>query len=822
MQVSIRWLKDYVPIAEPPEILARRLTMAGLEVEAVERRDPPFSKVVVARIVSIKPHPKADKLTLCEVTDGHEILSIVCGAKNIHVGDLVPLAKIGARLPDGTTIRDVVLRGEQSMGMLCSEKELGLSDDASGVMVISRGGKILSETLKSYFAVEGEKPLNLGCDLGEILDLTEVILHVSVTPNRADCLSVIGVAREIAVLTDSELRYPTFLVPETDEKVDGVTSVTILAPDLCPRYTARVIKDVKIKPSPLWMRLRLAGAGMRAINNVVDVTNFVMLEMGQPLHAFDFSNLAGNRIIVRPSREGETFTTLDGKERRLRADICLICDGEKPVAIGGIMGGMNSEVTDNTETVLLESAYFNPISIRASAKWLGLVTDAAYRFERGVDPEGVLRAQNRATALMSDLTEGKVLKGVIDVYPKELTKVENLILRLPRLWSVSGAHIKAEEVNSLLSRLEMIVERKDESTFLVTPPSFRRDVEREIDLIEEIVRIKGYDTVPVTLPRVRLDPVFKNKRLGVEEIIRRILAAQGFCEIISYSFISPQGIANLMFSPDDIRQRWVSIENPLTEDQSVMRTTLICGLLETLKKNVSVGTEDLKIFEIGRVFIDRGKQELPWEKNHLGCLVSGLWNPEDWQGKRAVDFYDLKGSLEHLFYALRVEKVSFSSEVNEPFLTRGRAATILIDGCSMGYLGELHPRTKELYDLKGNILVAEIDLDAFAEAISLSLSYREISRFPAIVRDVSLLVRKEITASALLHYVRQEREELLEKVSIFDIYEGERIPVELRSIGLRFVYRSKERTLTDEEVNDHHRKIVERIVKESGAQVRGW
>ncbi|HLE18163.1 MAG TPA: phenylalanine--tRNA ligase subunit beta, partial [Syntrophales bacterium] len=526
MQVSLGWLKDYVDIEIEPELLAAKLTMAGLEVEAVERREPPFKGVVAAKILAVKPHPKADKLTLCDITDGEKIYSIVCGALNIMVGDVVPLAKTGAVLPGGITIKESRIRGELSCGMLCSEEELGIGCDSSGIMILSRlpGGH--NSTENNFEMSEGVgKTFTLGEELNEALALQDIIFTISVTPNRSDCLSVIGIAREIAVLTGKQLRMPDIALAENEEDIERLASVAIHDPDLCPRYTARVIKNALIKPSPLWMRLRLEAAGLRAINNIVDATNFVLLEMGQPLHAFDYRFLTGGRIVVRRSTEGETFTTLDGKERLLKAGILLICDGEKPVAVGGIMGGINSEVKESTETILLESAYFNPASIRLSAKWLGMNTDASFRFERGVDPEGVIRAQNRAAQLMAKLSEGVICRGVIDNYPRKIETAKNIPLRVKRVCDLAGADIKADEIIPILEGLEMVVreDRKGEGTYLVDPPTFRVDIEREIDLIEEIIRIRGYDSIPATLPTVSLTPVRKATRISLEERVRGIL-----------------------------------------------------------------------------------------------------------------------------------------------------------------------------------------------------------------------------------------------------------------------------------------------------------
>ena len=824
MQVSLRWLKDYVDIEIEPELLAEKLTMAGLEVEAVERREPPFKGVVAAKILAVKPHPQADKLTLCDITDGEKIYSIVCGALNIMVGDVVPLAKTGAVLPGGVTIRESRIRGELSCGMLCSEEELGIGSESSGIMILSRlpGGHNSTENNLEISEGVG-KTFTLGEGLNEALALQDIIFTIAVTPNRSDCLSVIGIAREIAVLTGKQLKMPDIALAENNENIERVTSVAIHDPDLCPRYTARVIKNVLIKSSPLWMRLRLEAAGIRAINNIVDITNFVLLEMGQPLHAFDYRFLTGGRIVVRRSTEGETFTTLDGKERLLKAGILLICDGEKPVAVGGIMGGINSEVKESTETILLESAYFNPASIRLSAKWLGMNTDASFRFERGVDPEGVIRAQNRAAQLMAKIAGGVICRGVIDNCPRKIEKAKKIPLRVKRVCDLAGADIKADEIIPILEGLEMVVreDRKGEGTYLVDPPTFRVDIEREIDLIEEIIRIRGYDSIPATLPTVSLTPVRKATRISLEERVRGILIGNGYSEVISYSFVSPHWADRLGLPEGDDRRNTVRINNPLAEDQSVMRTTLLCGLLETMKRNVHMGSLDLKLFEVGKAFISREKAGLPLEKNQLCCLLTGMQNGEDWQSKRAADFYDLKGCAESIFADLGIKKVKFLPDLPEPFLQPGKSSVIMVGEKYAGFLGELHRNVLKILDLKNAAFVLEINLDTLDEAFSKKIAYREISKFPSITRDAAFLVGKQIDTDKMLSFVCDAGEELLETVHVFDVYEGKEVPEGMRSLGLRFVYRSPEKTLTDEEIAGLHSMIVKGILDLSGARIRG-
>ncbi|MBE9546473.1 MAG: phenylalanine--tRNA ligase subunit beta [Proteobacteria bacterium] len=803
MLVSLRWLRDYVDVELKPGELADRLTMAGLEVESVDEAGPEFTNVVVAKILSIKSHPGADKLSLCEVTTGDENYPVVCGAKNINVGDVVPLAQVGATIPGGYTIKSSIIRGEKSEGMLCSEDELGIGEDAAGIMILPGG-------------------LSLGEDLADALDLKDTVFDIGITPNRSDCLSVIGIAREVAAITGKKLKLPEIVFTEAEENTKDITSVDILNPNLCPRYTARIIKDVRVGPSPHWMRLRLEAVGLRAINNIVDITNFVMMEFGQPLHAFDFRFLEEGRIVVRGAQEGEEFVSLDGKERILKADTLMICDGVKPVAIGGIMGGMNSEVTDDTGTVLLESAYFNPTSIRKTSKWLGMSTDASFRFERGVDPEGVVRASNRTAQLIADLAGGKICRNCIDQYSRKIKPVENIPLRVKKVDEVLGVKVKAGEIKKILKSLGMVVNKTEDGSYLVTPPTFRVDISREIDLIEEIIRIHGYDGVPMSLPAVPERTDIKNREKTLEEKIRVILTGQGYSEVINYSFIMPESANILGLKEDDEGRKFVMIKNPLTEDQSVMRTSLVYGLLDTMRKNANAGCFDLRIFEKGKIFIAQKEGELPLEKEKIAGLITGIRYDDLWHWKELLsDFYDLKGCVENLFDGLMVRDVKFKSGTDVPLLHPGKSCGIFVDDKKIGFIGEVHPGVLEKMDLKRNAVVFELDFDFLAMHYTEEIFYREIPRFPISSRDVAFLVGKDMEGERILDLVVGESEELLEKAAIFDVYYGKGIPEGMKSTALRFTYRSSDRTLTDDEVDEAHNRIVERIAGLTGARIRG-
>ena len=802
MLVSLKWLKDYININITVEELAEKLTMAGLEVDEIKTIHPSFCGVVTAKIISVNPHPTADRLSLCDVTDGSQTYRVVCGAKNIKAGNIVPLAKVGATIPGGHTIKSTVLRGEKSDGMLCSEAELEVGDNSSGIWQLPES-------------------LTLGESLETAIDLNDTVLDVSVTPNRSDCLSMIGIAREVAAITGGKIKIPVGRVHETLEEIGLHAAVTIIDTDLCPRYSARLLKNVKIGSSPAWMKTRLESAGIRSINNVVDVTNFVMLEMGQPLHAFDFRFLEKGKIVVRKSTDDEEFTSLDGKTRKLPADTLLICDGVKPVAIGGIMGGLNSEVKEDTQIVLLESAYFNPVSIRRSARKLAMSTDASFRFERGIDPDGAIVALNRAAQLIADFSGGNIYRNCIDEYPHKISPVKDIPLRLSRICQLTGTAIDSKEVIKILQSLGMTVGKAGKDNYLVTPPTFRLDIKREIDLIEEVIRIYGYDRIPVTLPNVAAIEMASNPRKDLEEKIRHILTGTGYSEVVNYSFVSPESVDHLCLPEDDERRRLVRIRNPLVEDQSVMRTTMVFGLLDTMKKNNNNGSLDLKIFEMGCVFLDLKREELPEEKNMLACLMTGATTDNLWGNKESADFYDLKGCLENIFYDLKLTNCSYRSSISEPFLHPGKSCGIYIGEVSAGYLGQVHPDVLERMDLKNNAYVIEINLDILANQASNIIAYKEISKFPVVTRDVAYLIPAEMETGNMVDIVLRQSEELLENVGIFDIYAGKGIAEGVKSLGLRFSYRAPDRTLTDVEVNKIHDKIVQNTIGLTGAKIRG-
>lgn len=792
MKVSLNWLKDYVQIQMGLKELVNLLTMAGLEVEEAISMGGGLEKVVVVEIRSIRKHPNADRLSLVEVKTNQETFSIVCGATNIREGQKVPLALVGARLPNGIEIKKSKIRGVPSEGMLCSEIELALGQDASGIMI-----------LPSHVA--------LGGDLGEAMGLKDTILDISITPNRPDCLCVIGVAREIAALTHQKVKYPTLSLSERGEEIHQKTSVTILDQDLCPRYVARMVEGVKIGPSPHWMSDRLEKIGIRSINNVVDVTNYVMMEYGQPLHAFDFELLEEGRIVVRRAKEGEEFVTLDGVKRTLDKEMLMICDGVKPVAIAGVMGGLNSEIKEDTQKVLLESAYFNPAVNRRTSKKLGLETEAAYRFGRGIDYGGCLTAANRATQLIQELAGGRVLDGVVDAYPVTITP-SPIRLSVKKIHQVLGTEVSAKQARNYLEDLELEVRGEEEDILVVTPASFRGDLEREIDLIEEVARLDGYENIPITIPKGPPSSGERSKEFFVERKVIDTLIYHGYHEVITYSFTSPISWDVIGLPLDDARRKHLRILNPLTEDLSVMRTTLIPGLLEIARYNVSWKNSNLKLFELKKVFIPQEGERLPKEVKFLVGLAMGFDRDPHWAfSSRPVDFFDIKGCVEDLLEALQIRGLKFNKAEDIPYLHPGKASRIILGHEMLGVLGEVHPQVLGHYEIHGKGYLFEMDFNKMVQWAGEEKRFQSLPKFPAVYRDLSVVVDKALESERVMETIRTLRQPFVEEVNLFDIYEGPPIPEGKKGISYRIRYQANDRTLTDEEVNQYHEKILSRL-----------
>ncbi len=803
MKVSLTWLKDYVTIDVDVAKLAEALTMAGLEVEALVDRYAYLDRIVVGRIVEMAPHPHADKLSVCRVDVGNGIRPVVCAATNVKEGDLVPMALSGAQLPSGDTVEAGHIRGQASEGMLCSEAELALGTDSSGIL-------LLPDTAKP------------GLGIAVALGLSDTIIEFDLTPNRSDCLSIIGIAREAAAILKTPLRYPEVKLPPGEPPIEELSSVTIEAPDHCPRYAARVVTDVKVAPSPFWLQDRLHSVGLRAINNVVDVTNFVLMEMGQPLHAFDFDRLAEHRIVVRTAQEGQTFSTLDGAERALGSDMLMICDGKKPVALAGIMGGLESEIEDQTTRVLIESAYFNPITTRRTAKRLGLNTESSHRFERGVDPVSVRRALDRAAQLMLELAGGKLAEGVIDVYPLPIP--ERVIqLSIKRTNRLLGTRLSQDEVGAYLKSVELDAEPLDDDRLRVVPATFRVDITRPEDLMEEVARLRGYDQIPTTHPVSHVVARKPDKKLQVRDRLRQLLAGCGFSEIVTYSFIGRDACDQLLLHGQDPRCQVVSILNPLTEDQTVMRSSLVPGLLAAMYRNSKRRNENLKMFELGKVFLYSAPDQLPEEIEMTSGLWTGAREVRTWHFEESkVDFYDMKGVVEAVCAGLNITGVRFTPLTTSdfPYLRSGHAAQIQAGNERLGAVGELSGEVLRNFGLKQLAYCFDLNFDRLVNYVSEEKRAKPIPRFPATTRDMALILSNTVEAQAVLDFIEGMEQALLEGVEIFDIYAGSPIPEGRKSIGLRITYRSPERSLTDDEVNSIHETMTLEVLEKFDAQLR--
>ena len=801
MLVSLRWLRSLVSCDAPPDEIAHRLTMAGLEVEALEPFHFELERVVVGRIQNIEQHPHAEALKVCKVEIPEGKYDVVCGALNVAEGQLVPLALDGASLADGAEIRSADIHGVFSQGMLCSERELRLGEDASGIMIL-------------------DSHLDPGTPLAAALKLDDIVLDIAITPNRADCLSVVGIAREVAALFGIPLSLPSIILKETGPTVESLASIIIEDPDLCPRYSGRVVQNVTIKSSPLWLRQRLEAQGIRAINNIVDVTNYVMLELGQPLHAFDYHRLEGQRIVVRRARPNETFVTLDGQNHQLQKDMLLICDASRGVALAGIMGGTNSEITPQTNTVLIESAYFQPTGTRRTAKALGMSTESSYRFERGVDPEGVITALDRTAQLMVELADGELASGRLDAYPVPV-RLEPVQLRVSKSNRFLGMDLSREEVCELLESIQLKVHTTDEDLLIVQPPSFRADLTREVDLMEEVARLAGYDRIPSASPLARLAPAKPTEDQAIRQQTKQILTSLGFCEIVSYSFISP-GSAELLQLEEADQRRWLlPLRNPLSEDQAVMRTTLIPGMLETAARNQRQNNFNLRLFELSKIFFPRAEDELPEERFNLCGLLSGLRRPAGWNEQiQTVDFFDIKGAVEALFLSLGITDIVWKRTNPAPYLKPDAAARIFLGENHLGDLGGVHPKILQGFDLRGGVYLFDLDFHLLIEKTVSVKRFKPLPKFPAVNRDLAIIVDDSVAAQDMVEYLEQHRPQYVESIILFDQYRGEQVEKDKKSLAFRITYRSAERSLTDLEVNEIHNDFSQKVVGAFQAELR--
>lgn len=786
MKIPLEWLKEYVKIELKPEALAERLTMSGLEVAAIEYHGKKISDVVVGKIKNIERHATKSDVLICQVDTGVKIFQIVTKASNVKVGDKVPVALHGAVLPSGMKISNRELHGVESFGMLCSKIELGLAGTAEGILIL-------------------DKDTAVGEDIRKVLGIGGAVLDIDVLPNRIDVLSIAGVAREVAAIFNRPVKFPSVKIKEKAVQADKVASVTVKDKDLCPRYMARVIRGIKIRPSPEWMQDRLIACGMRPINNIVDATNYVLLEMGQPLHAFDLNLLAGRSIIVRRARKGEKMVTIDGESRELGESL-VIADAERAVAIAGVMGGANTEVVDSTKDILLESAYFDPKSIHRTEKYLKLRTEASIRFDRGVDWEGVERALDRAAALIADIAGGEILRSKIDVKGKE-RKIRSIALRADRVNRILGTKLKLQEIRSILLRLGFKMKGRT-----VQVPLYRAgDIEREIDLIEEIARIHGYDKIPVTLPDLKIQGI-KNIPDQQVQRIKQMLVDAGLCEVVTYSMLPPSNpeIGEVPGSP-------IRILNPISEDLSLMRNSILPSLLNVLSHNLNRQIDDVNIFEINKVFYKDEKNRSA-EKLVLAGVLYGKRMYRYDGIKESTDFFQLKNMisdiLDYLGFKYDLKESSF------PAYHPGKSAGIYKEGKLTGVFGELHPDISRHLKVDLPVHAFSMDIDGMLDIKRLPPKYREIPQFPATKRDIAMLVPYGIANKAIVDEMRSSGGELVEGIVLFDKYEGGQIEKGYFSLAYSITYRKKDRTLTDEEVNAKHEEISSNLAKKLGVKIR--
>ena len=803
MKVTLSWIQEYITLDLAPEEIASKLTMAGLEVDAIENLYAYLQDIVVAKVLEVKKHPDADKLSCCVVDIGsRNPVQIVCGAPNVRPGMYSACALPGVTLPGDVKIKKNKLRGQVSEGMLCSGAELRLDTDAAGIMDLS--GEYVP-----------------GTPLDQALNFSDTVFEIDLTPNRPDCLSVMGVAREAGAFVQPSQKVVKPDVTLAQQRLSGSSihdhaQVDIKDPDLCPRYCAGLLFDVTVGPSPFWLRRRLESVGLMPINNVVDVTNFVMLETGQPLHAFDYDNLADGRIVVQKAGNEKEFTTLDSKVHRLDSDMLMICDGRRPVALAGVMGGENSEIDSTTTRVLIESACFNPVSIRRTAKRTGIATDASHRFERGVDPDGTMYALERAMTLMADLGDATIAKDIIDACPEPVVRVcieldpDAMNIRL-------GTDLSVQDISRILESVAFKVQPSENGCMMVSVPTFRVDVTRPEDLSEEVARLWGYNRINTTYPPVPAKGRPLNPVTQTRQAVRNILTGLSFSEVINYNFIAKDFCDRLGLSENDTRRHVVKILNPLSDQMSVLRTSLLPGLLDNMRKNTSQQTETMQLFEIGKTFFNTDANALPDEVEMLGGLITGYRTQQTWYAKKQpMDFFDLKGAIEDLLEGLGIGEVIFTG-IDEsvcPYFEPGYGAKIHKQG-DIGVLGKLgHPVLKR-FGLKQDAYVFELDLSAVMAHMPDQIQARPLPRYPSISQDVTLIVDQQIPVGDVMGQMKTiaEKEFLVEDMYLFDLFEGSPLAEGKKSLSFRIVYRSENKTLMEKHIRKLHAAISSRLVK---------
>lgn len=794
MNTALSWIKAYVPDLDvTAQEYTDAMTLSGTKVEGYECFDKNLEKIVVGQITKIERHPDADKLIVCQVDIGAESIQIVTGAPNVKEGDKVPVVLDGGKvagghdggpLPeDGIRIKKGKLRGVESYGMMCSIEELGASREMypdapeSGIYILPADAEV-------------------GADAIELLGLHDVVFEYEVTSNRVDCYSVIGIAREAAATFDKPFIPPVVTGTGNKEDINDFLKVEVENTALCPRYCARMVKNIKLAPSPEWMQRRLSASGIRPINNIVDITNYVMEEYGQPMHAFDYDQIAGHKIVVKCAKDGDEFQTLDGQVRKLDSTVLMINDGEKEVGIAGIMGGENSKITDDVKTMVFEAACFNGTNIRLSAKKIGLRTDASGKFEKGLDPNNAKEAVDRACQLIEELGAGEVIGGTIDVYPIKKEEV-----RIPfdadQINSLLGTRLDAETMKGYFKKLDLGF---DEETQEVIAPTFRQDLERPADLAEEVARFYGYDNIPTTLPSGEATTGKLSYKLRIEEIAREVAEFSGFSESMTYSFESPKVFDKLLLTADDGLRKTVTITNPLGEDFSVMRTMPLNGMLTSLSTNYNRRNKDVKLYELANIYLPKSLPltELPDERMQL---TFGMYGDGD--------FFTMKGVVEELFDKLGMgKKVHYNPDCGRPYLHPGRKADIVYEGVTLGYMGEIHPEVADNYKIGDRAYVAVLDMPSVIPFADFNRKYTGIAKYPAVTRDISMVVPKEILVGQIEDVIAQRGGKILESYKLFDIYEGAQILAGHKSVAYSIVFRAKDRTLTDDEVSASMKKIL--------------
>ncbi len=793
MNLPMSWLNDYMDIDVEPKEYSDRMTMSGSKVEGYENMGENVQNVVAGKVLTCVDHPDSDHLHVCTVDAGTgEILQIVCGAPNVKAGIIVPTALIGAVLPGGK-IKKTKMRGVESCGMLCSHDELGITEEMLGY-----------EPEYGILILPGNTPI--GKDIKDIFGMNETVVEFEITSNRPDCFSIIGLARETAATFNKKFTIPEVKFSENSENINDTISVDVQDKDKCKRYCARMVKNVKIAPSPAWMQQRLTACGVRPINNIVDITNYVLLEYGQPMHAFDLRDLADNKIIVRRAENGEIIKTLDEQDRKLTNDDLVIADGKRAVAIAGVMGGFNSEVKDDTATVVFESATFDGASVRLTAQRVGLRTEASSRYEKGLDYNNTVPAVERACQLVESLGCGEVVGGMIDVMGN-VTDMKPLAFRPDKINAFLGTDISTEDMVKTFDALEI---KTDLDKMTVTPPSFRPDLEGEADIAEEVARFYGYDKIPVTLLSGEATCGKKTDRQKAQDKITDALTAMGLYEIYTYTFVSPSIFDKLNIPADSDLRNTVKITNPLGEDTSIMRTTTIASMLDILSRNYNYRNAAAKLFEIGKVFIPTEEGKLP---NEPYKITLGMYGNK-------VDFFDIKGVTDEMFKNLNVENVKYTAVTDNPTFHSGRCAKISAGGKTLGIIGEIHPAVSRKYGIDTPVYIAELDFENVFLNIKADPKFKELPKFPAVTRDIAMLVDKTVPVADIEEIIKKASGKMLETLTLFDVYEGEQIPEGKKSVAYSAVYRASDRSLTGEEVQKVFDKVVRNLEHNLGAQLR--